>query len=352
MRRLATVRKITGFKEIPNRDFIVLALIDGWQAIVHKDEFKEGELVIFCEPDSVLPAKPEFEFLAKRKYRVTTMKMAGVLSQGLVLPISMLRYNNVQLGDDVTDELNIHHYEGNIDNTVEAPRKPRKEAKWLRRCFPCIYGFFAKKRQQREEFPRFLTKTDEERIQNIPYFLGLNTKWTITEKIDGTSTTFFLRKKLFGYEFGVCSRNKRLLKPDDTPYWQMANKLDIKNVLKDLLGKSKWIAIQGECIGPKIQGNPYKLNEVRFYAFNLIYPSGRIDSYNAYNILEHCKVPFVPILETDVSFQDKSAQDLINMADGKSKLADVNREGFVCRSDDGKLSFKAVSPKYLLAKGE
>lgn len=352
MRRLATVRKIDGFKEIPNRDFICLAIIDGWQAIVHKDEFKEGELVIFCEPDSVLPARSEFEFLAKKKYRVTTMKMAGVISQGLVLPTSLLRYKDVRLGDDVTSELDIVQYEANMDKGIEASKKANRGPKWLQRCFPWLYDFIAKKQQKRAKFPSFISKTDEERIQNLPCLLNRETKWTITEKVDGSSTTFFLRKKLIGYEFGVCSRNRRLPVPDDTPYWQMAEKLHIKEVLIDLLGKNKWVAIQGETIGPKLQGNPYKLTENAFYAFNLIYPSGRMDSYNASNILEQCKIPFVPIITTDVCLQGKTAQDLLEMADGTSQIANVAREGLVCRSEDGKLSFKAVSPKYLLAKGE
>ena len=116
MRKLASIKQIKSIEPIDGKGRIVLAHIDGWQAIIRKDEFKENDFVIFCEPDSIMPQRPEFEFLAKRGYRIKTMKMGGVLSQGLILPCSLLPKNKYwKLNEDVTEVLGITQYEKTMD---------------------------------------------------------------------------------------------------------------------------------------------------------------------------------------------------------------------------------------------
>lgn len=362
MRKLASIKQIRKIEPIEGKDRIVLAHIDGWQAIVKKDEFQVGNLVIFCEPDSVLPQKPEFEFLAKTNYRIKTMKMGGVLSQGLILPTTLLPKNiYYQLDEDVTKTLGIIQYEKTMDKEQSTTQSKHKYPKWLMRynwfrnlVIPKLY----------EDFPSFLTKTDETRIQNIPEILKSDTNWVVTEKIDGTSGTFALRKikKWYGtkYEFYVCSRNRRILKDDGSIYWEVAKKYKLEETLHDLLDFSEyvdceWICIQGECVSPKIQGNKYKVEDTQFYAFNLISDKhGREGSYCAKSYLNYFgEIPFVPIIPWMKGLNDFEVKDLLEKSNGKSMInLNVMREGFVIRSVDGKKSFKVVSPEFLIKHDE
>ena len=86
MRKLASIQKIEWIRPIEGKDRIVLAGILGWQVIVKKDEFQVGDLCVYVEIDSQLPEKPEYEFLRPKKFRIRTMKMGGVLSEGICLP--------------------------------------------------------------------------------------------------------------------------------------------------------------------------------------------------------------------------------------------------------------------------
>jgi len=90
MRKLASIRQIANIRPIPGADRIVVAQVDGWECVVQKDEFHVGDHVVYVEVDSVMPERPEFEFLRDRKFRVRTIKLRGQVSQGLVLPLSIL----------------------------------------------------------------------------------------------------------------------------------------------------------------------------------------------------------------------------------------------------------------------
>lgn len=90
MRTLASIKTISDILPIESKDRIVLAMVDGWSVIVKKDEFHIGDSCVYVEIDSVLPEKPEFEFLRSKNFRIKTMKMAGVISQGICFPLSIL----------------------------------------------------------------------------------------------------------------------------------------------------------------------------------------------------------------------------------------------------------------------
>lgn len=153
------------------------------------------------------------------------------------------------------------------------------------------------------------------------------------------------------FEYIVCSRNLRIAHPDGSSYWRVSDKYQIENTLKNMIGDRDWIAIQGECIGPKIQKNKYKREDYELYVFNLIYPTGRVDSIHAKSICENHGLNFVPILETNYVLPD-TVDEILAYADGQSVLADTMREGIVFRSSDGKQSFKAVSNQFLLKWSE
>lgn len=723
-RKLAHIEEIGWIKPIDGKDRIVLAGVLGWQVIVQKDMFSVGDKVIFCEIDSVFPEKPEYEFLRNKKFRIKSMKMGGVLSEGLCLPLSQLPESNYQIGDDVTELLGITQYEPDMDiekNTIDPKAATTsKYPKFLMR-WKWFRDLVLPKKEARG-FPSFVKRTDEERIQNRIENLNMNIPWIATEKIDGclvgetliktdqgdirireivnhkmqvnvltynedtkqceykpiidwhkipatrdrykigvghkgkgnrpkfiecTDNHMFLtqrgwvradeltindtlkhysaaypneideiilgcllgdsslnansdtgdyrtvmfdhsikqqeyfeyKAKIFGswfirsknrisgygsemvrgqlvanlktwnllnelfpnngkkiitkeyvdkltpislafwymddgsicnreddnlgcrihintqgfsleehkilqealkrkfniestigdkdvykgyvlildventkkfcsliapyicksmkyklpkeyedmpcvfehfnldyfdsvvdtkivsiekvdvekekikyvfdleiadnhnyfaknilvhncsatyvlqvvkgkhfwnanrYEFTVCSRNMRLWEDDGSCYWRVVKKYNIEQVLYNLIGDNEWIAIQGECIAPKVQGNVYHVTEPDLYVFNVIYPTGRLGSLEAKELVEKQGMKFVPIISEEMQLQGKTVNEVLDIATGKSQLYDTLREGIVFRSLDGVHSFKAVSPEYLIKKG-
>jgi len=366
MRKLASIRKIDFLEPIQGRDLIELAHIGGWKVIVKKQEFKNGDLCIYVEIDSILPEKPEFEFLRKTCYkpsyngfRIKTLKMAGVISQGIIFPLSILGNTKIEEGQDVTEKLGIKKYDPEISKENSIVSKNRKHSFiieyllsfiWFRR----IYRFFVSKSSG--NFPYFLIKTDEERIQNYgeQYEKHRKEYFYATEKLDGCSVSYavkdrdnfkFLKRK----EFFVCSRNLRLAHSDNSHYWKVARKYNIQEKL-ETMGKN--IAIQGEIVGPGIQENQYKLHDHQFYIYNVYdIDKGRFYSLEQMELFcdayDFTMVPIISIGELD-----KSVDELIQMADGFSLLKrDILREGIVFRTIDydvNKFSFKVVSNRFLL----
>lgn len=367
MRKLATIRVIQSVEPIQGKDRVELAHVDGWTCMVSKaDGFKAGSKCIFCEPDSVFPAIEQWAFLAKYKYRIKTQKFkdslgVAVYSQGLVLPLTALKgyvkeHDDLfKVGDDVTKALGITQYEETMDK--EPQTKKPKYYNFLMRF--AIFRKLLLPKKVLGKFPDFIKKTDEERIQNCPNILKTDTVWTATEKVDGQSGTFAVvrHRRLFKdkYEFIVCSRNFRLNRPDNSSYWSVAKKYDIKNKLIELMNgdvKCDWVAIQGECIAPNVQKNKYKVKEADLYVFNLIYPEGRVSSLLGKQVIEDLGMKWVPIVCANIRIDNMSVEDILEYATGESKLVKGLREGIVFRSGDGKLSFKAVSPEFLIKHGE
>lgn len=329
MRKLARIERILNISPIPGADAIEVATVQNWKVVTKKGEYKVGDLCIYCEIDSFLPIREEFEFLRKSSYRnlqgnegfrLKTIKLRGQVSQGLLLPLSILGdEKSYSVGDEVTADLGIVKY--------EPPLPPGSSG--------TIKG----------AFPSFVPKTDEERVQNLTeeYETYKNQVFYITEKLDGTSITCYFNDG----EFGVCQRNYELEETENM-YWDSVKKLNIREKLTNL---NKNIALQGELIGPYIQGNPYKLMErgIRFFsAFN-------IDTYQYFNfeqffeLAKELEIETVPLLATDYKLPE-TIDELIAIADGPSVLhKDTIREGIVLRSKEGeRVSFKAISNNFLL----
>lgn len=358
-RSLAHIEKVEWLAPIEGKDRIVLAGVLGWQVIVKKDEFKVGDKVVFCEIDSVFPEKPEFEFLRKNKFRIKTLKLGGVLSQGIAFPLSIIPEKEYEIGEDVTDIIGITQYEPTMDKEpVVKEVQPTKHYpeflmkwKWFRK--------LVLPKKQYKGFPTFISKTDETRLQNCPHYLNMDSKWIATEKIDGQSGSFVLQRikgKHFWnkdkFDFAVCSRNLRLWNETNTSYWTVAKKYNIERVLHDLIGDNEFVCIQGECIAPNVQKNKYRVNEPDLYVFNVIYPTGRMNSLDAKDLMEKHGLKFVPIVDKTITLKGMTVNEVLDYATGKSALYDTLREGIVFRSLDGKLSFKAVSPEFLIKNGE
>ena len=357
-RKLASIQIISDLKPIKGKDRIMQATVLGWSLIVGKVDFKVGDKCVYIEPDSILdPDNPVFEQARKRSNRVKTMKMAGIYSQGIAYPLYVFNMNpeKYNVGDDVTELLKIKKYDPQAEEEekLNVSTKPvKKYPQFLMR-----WAWFRKlvlptKRQQRG-FPMQISRCDETRIQTIPEVLKNKEPVIVSEKVDGTNVSMLLikTKTWYGktkYEFIVCSRNLRLWTPDGSHYWEIARKYNVEAILKQMIGDNEWVAIQGEIYGASIQGNPYKMNGRELRVFNLIYPSGRLGSVEAEKICNKNGLLFVPILDTDFVLPD-TVDEMLQYATAKSVInPNVMREGVVVRSKDGKHSFKAVSPEYLI----
>lgn len=396
-RELAYVVLIDGIEPIPGYDRVEHALVGGWRVIVQKDQFKVGDPAIYFEIDSRVPSDKEcFAFLEKRHYKVKTLKMCKTLSQGLLMHASDFGWTigNVEPETPyIMDDEHIPHYVNDEsrfltkklgityaddeDNTRKAPSidKYKKMEMRHRKLFknPVIHWFmhykfgrkvmfffFGKKKDKKNGWPSWVQKTDEERIENMPFVLQNKNPWIVTEKCDGSSTTFTMKRGRFKKkDFYVCSRNvcfDSVDKPcyyDTNIYWEMAQKYHMFEVLSQLLDSMpavEWVTIQGETYGEGVQRNTYGLSGHDFMAFNLITSDkGRWNSCDMKEILEKdYNIPCVPILNDNYILPD-TVEELREYVNSRPSVIDGEmKEGIVCRSPDGVHSFKCVSPEYLL----
>lgn len=377
-RALAYVVTIDEIKPIEGYDRVEYARTNGWWVIISKnDNLKVGDKCVYFEVDSKVNAKDErFAFLEKKNYKIKTQKMCKVISQGLLMPLSLFpEIGNADINTDVTDILKVTYSveednvrKGNCDPNAKyksmAARHQKifkqKWARWLmRRSWgrKLMFVFFGKKKDNPRGFPTFVSKTDEERVENQPWRIGDGKTYLATEKLDGTSCTYALeRKGKNKFEFYVCSRNvrqqdeKQECYHDHNIYWDLAFKYNIEQHLKDFLNEFphlNWVCIQGEGVG-SVQGNPLKLKEDDLYVFNFKESyGGRWSSEMGQAKIEEWGMKWVPILGR-VQMPD-TMEELKALATGKSVVNhDVMREGIVYRSLDGSDSFKNVSREYLL----
>jgi len=378
-RALAYVERVHDIKPIENADNIELAHILGWTLIVKKGEFKDGDKAVYIEIDSQVPEIEQFEFLRQKHFKVGTYKLNKfkVVSQGLALPLtSFPELGDINIGTDVTEKLGITYSniedntrKGNNNDLTIQSLKSRKQKlfnnsiiKWLMKKYwgkKLVILLFSKKKDKPLPFPTHLTsKTDEERIENLPFLLGTG-PYVVTEKIDGSSATYAIEKKHFNkFEFYVCSRNIRQ-KPESQPcfydkniYWEMAIKYDIKNKMIKMFKKlncKKSLVIQGEIVGKGVQQKTYGFTGRDFYVFNLKVDGERKPSLEAREFVNSYNFKHVPILYTIDKISD-TMDEIKLCADGDSLIGSGIREGLVYRSLDGKQSFKNVSIDYLLEK--
>lgn len=338
MRNLASIQRILALDPIEGADAIERATVLGWQLVVKKGEFHVGDLIVYCEIDSLMPARPEFEFLKPRGMRVRTIRLRGQVSQGICFPLSILPDDfSIVEGADCTEVLGIEKYEPPIP--------------------ACLSGI-AKGR-----FPSFIPKTDETRVQVLQKLLDKykGEKCYVTEKVDGSSGTFYVNND----EFGVCSRNLELLEDAENSFWKVARQMDIENKLRSLNGN---FAIQGELIGEKIQDNKLKLRGQTILFFNAF----DIDRFEylpfekSFALFEKLQLPTVPLINAEYELTN-DIDAIIRMATIKSAVrTEVWAEGIVIRPlnekidlllskenfNNGRVSFKAINPEFLLKYGE
>jgi len=344
MRQLASIQRIVDLQPIPDADKIESATVLGWKCVVRKGEFRVGDLVVYIEPDSMLPFNPwTGELIPDKPLRLKTVRMKKQISQGLVLGLGLPQLAAVkllQVGTDVTGVLGITKY--------EPPP------------LPAVMAGLA-----RGDFPSFLVKTDETRLQACPSVLQRwpNIQFTVTEKIDGMSTTYYSTMALDGQPMrGACSRNRDLI-PGDAVQWKVAAERQIHEALEQYgQAHGTHYAVQGELAGPNIQSNKLGLSSVQFFAFNL-FDIDRHRFLTNEELASWCQtwnIGMVPIIEPSITLAGHTVDSLVEFVTRKSLLnPQVWIEGGVFRPhvetvdcDLGRLSFKVINPEFLLKYGE
>jgi len=408
VRELAYVVTINDIEPIIGSDNCEAAVVGGWRVMVRKGTFKAGDLAIYFEVDSKVPATEQFAFLEKKHYKVKTQKYTFggkgcMISQGLLMHpsdfgwkfepngVCVDEHDNLVTRPFIIDSDGKGHsvdtesrfltetlgvvYSVEEDNfrkskssdkyKLMAQRHPKIFKKpfirWMMKYKIgkiLLFIIFGKKSDKKKEWPSWVVKTDEERVQNIPWILSDKSEWIATEKIDGTSTTATVHKKKFGkgYNFYICSRNVVFDKPDKqcfyekNYYTEMAEKYNFQDVLTDYATKHnlEWVTLQGETYGPGVQKRDYSIDHTEFAGFNLITSTdGRLNSLRAAEIMHEYNIPWVPIVDVAFVLPD-TVDELINIATDKSEIDGKEREGLVFRSQDGTKSFKAVSNEFLI----
>lgn len=383
-RKLATIRKISAIDPIPDADAIEVATVDGWKIVVKKGEYQVDDLVVYVEIDSFIPTELA-PFLSKgkepREYngvkgeRLRTVKLRGQISQGLILPL--FGYQTVNVAErTVENHPGLIEKFATYENVANRPypvwiENITEEEFYIMpdgRCDSFIYEIDLSERlgiqkyeapipaclagTVRGNFPSFIPKTDQERIQNLSKKFELFKQyiWEITEKLDGSSCTFYFNNG----DFGVCSRNLDLKEDYNNTFWKMAAKYDVETNMEKY-GKN--LAIQGEIIGEGIQGNPYKIQGQRFFVFDIY----DIDNGVYYQALERklicglMELEHVPTIIPGYKLPEEfSVDNVLQMAEDKSKLNEkTEREGIVFKCiENPDLSFKAISNRFLLKSGD
>lgn len=395
-RELAYIVRVDGIEELPGYDRVESALVGGWRCIVPKGQFKPGSLGIYFEIDTCVPSdNPVFAFMEKRNYKVKTQKMCKSISQGLLMapadfgwfvceePFGTYfitdgkghnyfldnesRFLTKVLGVTYADPEDNSRKAASVDKYKKmAQRRPnifkKSWARWLMRRNwgrKVMYFFFGKKKDKKNAWPTWVSKTDEERVENMPWVLSNKSPFVATEKIDGTSTTFTMKRGKWGKnEFYICSRNVVFDKPDKrcfyetNVYTEMAQKYDVENVLTSILTDNpdlEWVTLQGETYGAGIQKRDYGLTEHRFMGFNFITSKeGRWNSVRAAKLMTNYNIPWVPILDENYVLPD-TVEELRAFSHSEGSRVDgVIKEGIVFRSQDGSMSFKCVDPEFLM----
>ena len=328
MRKMASVQRVLEKKSIVGADKIEAYRVNGWWVVDKKGAYEVGDLVVYCEVDSWIPhtlapfltkdGKQPKEYLGIKGERLKTAKLRGQLSQGLLLP---LVEDNSEEGQDFSEILGIIKWEDTR---------------------------YMNESNAKGSFPSFIPKTDQERVQNIlrsiENWKGMS--FEVTVKRDGSSMTAFVN----GDDEGVCSRNMLLRETDSSAFWHAARSL---NLLEKIRSTGRNLALQGELLSQKIQGNYEKVSSVEWNCFDIwdidnrqyLLPRERQD------LCESLGIPHIKIIDKEFIL-DHTVDQLLEMAEGPGVNPGVQREGIVCKANTSHgISFKAISNSYLLKRG-
>lgn len=354
MRKLVTVRKITSVSPIDGADRIVAVGVDGWEIVCQKGIHNVGDSVLYFELDSFLP-QSDLRFESFMKFgtrtfdgvvghRIKTVRLKGVYSQGVIMPLSEFpEIPSVEEDTDYSEAIGIVKWEA-----------PQERGEGM--------GYQGDKKG---EFPWFIRKSDQERIQNLYGKLTRthsDKEFVGTLKMDGSSITvgYVVGERYDNKEFFYCSRNQELKMPDfgkedfkrenEGKFYQGAAN-------SDLFAKAHWLhilfgsyyAIQGELVGSGVQGNFEKFDTYQVFAYNIfdIEKQEYVD-YNTFETMaEAVKLQTVPKVYGANKVLIHELKDILEWSNLDKVLNADYIEGIVWREAFGTTSFKAINNKYL-----
>lgn len=337
-RKLASVQYVHEITPIEGADRIECVHVLGWSVVAKKGEFTVGESCVYFEVDSFLPVCEQFEFLRSscfrnddymgQGFRLKTQRFRGQLSQGLILPLSILPGDRSYMpGDDVTELLGVRKWETEDKVTSSGT----------------VIG----------DMPYGIPKTDEMRIQSFPELISelLQQPYYITTKMDGTSVTMYWKDG----KFGICGRNYEYADDGRCAFWEYAKKYKLMEKFED--NNLPDLAFQGEFCGGGIQKNRLKLKYPEWYVFTVIDLNShrRLGMEETARLCEMLGITMVPVEETGEKFPYHTVEELLERAKGKYSSG-LHKEGIVIRpvqpvysrTLSGPLSMKVLNNDYLL----
>ena len=397
-RELAYIVKIDDIEPIVGSDNCEAAIVGGWKIMTRKGTFKKGDLALYFEIDSQVPATEQFAFLEKKHYKVKTQKYTfggkgNFISQGLLMSakdfggtiyqdgngIYYFHINGKSYaeGDFLTQDLGVTYADADDNKRkaksadkykLMAQRRPdifkKKWAQWMMRRNwgkKIMFFFFGKKKDKKGGWPGHIaSKTDVERIQNMIWILQNKKPFVATEKVDGSSMSVMAEYGKFNkIKKYVCSRNVVFENPDqdcyyDTNiYFEVYEKYHlgekIEQMLKDL--KLPNIAIQMEVYGDGVQKRNYSMNngERKIAVFHILSNNIKMPMEKVVELCEKYDLPHVPILNDNYILPD-TIEELQNYVEGEmSEIDGLEKEGIVFYDKaTGTQYFKFVSPSFLM----
>ena len=350
-RKLASVRRIAAIDPIEGADMIHVVTVDGWKVVAQKAMgYKVGDLVVYFEIDSFIPteiapfltkdaAYPK-EFNGVKGERLKTIKLRGQISQGLLMPLSeAVRVEDEKFpdraidiafeeGDDVTELLGVQKWEPPLPNELRGQAQGMFPTQWA-------------------------PKTDQERIQNMWREVDARRHelYEMTLKLDGSSCTVFV----VDGEVRVASRNLEL-KINDENMGNAYVKTAVAVGAKVIAAGYDNVAIQGELMGPGIQGNRENFPDLRFYVFDVVGITNERKKFSPDEraiLVAKSGLMSVPVLGTYREFPYETLAEALAEVE---KIGSINHkiaEGVVFKSCyDPEFSFKIISNKFLLKGGD
>lgn len=334
-RKLASVQEVLSVTPVTNAERLDSIKVLGWNLVAKRGEFNVGDRCCYVECDSVLPDQPVYEFMRDRKFRVKTVRLRGAISQGIAFPLALLGLStDLPVGTDVTEQLGIKKFVHPLELTTGGD---------------AVGGF-----------PHFIPQTDETRIQSVPLVLDRwrGHQFTTSEKLEGCSMTVAWNQQ----QHYVCGRTQQLADKPNSLYWNVVHRYEIDKRLAEVDCGFVNIAVQGEIVGPKVQGNWYELAELDFYVFNVFDINNHryLSDAEARKATAMLGLKHVPQKGTLTIGSTTTVDSLVANVSGMRSALNPNKlvEGIVVRPlventdiELGRLSFKIINPEYLLATG-
>ena len=303
---LARIERVVRIEPIAGADAIELAHIRGWQTVVRKGEFREGDAGVFFQVDSILPVEPRYEFLRRSCYkkwedgtegfRLRSARLRGALSQGVLMPLAAFPELAGTEEADLTERLGVRKYEPPIPVQMAGDALP--------------------------SHPKFLKYRDLERLQNHPTLFRPDERVVVLEKVHGTNARF----AVLDGEFCVGGHHYRFDPEGGSIFAVVARAEELRRKIERL---APGLVFFGEVYGRKIQSWGYGLMTPSVVFYDIYGAGGYLSWEECARRFREADVAFVPPIY-EGTFGKMPAQ----VAEGISRVGawkDHPMEGVVIR---------------------